>query len=118
MPAYNFKDRFAAAVATGKKKQTVRTRRRDGWTPKVGQPFTGYTRMRRQDCRKLVTSVITEVREVRINPAGFFVDGVKLTEEQAHELARLDGFSSANEMVGWFLETHGRYFFGHLIRWR
>lgn len=34
-----------------------------------------------------------------------------------HELARVDGFKSASDMIAWFKVTHGLPFSGVLIRW-
>jgi hypothetical protein len=118
MPAYNFQQRFADLVECGRKKQTIRARRRDGREPKVGQLFVAYTGMRTKACRQLVTSSIIEVLPIEIL-AGIYLDGRCLTSDEAHKLAIADGFVSANEMLGWFIGTHGRRrFVGHLIRWR
>jgi hypothetical protein len=117
MPAYNFQQRFADLVRRRIKRQTIRARRRDGRLPTIGQDFVGYTGMRTKKCRKLVTGTISEVLPIEIRPDGIQLDGRKLDDAEANTIALLDGFSHANEMVGWFIAQHGRHFVGHLIRW-
>jgi hypothetical protein len=118
MPAYNFQQRFANLVEDGRKKQTIRALRKDRRTPKVGQLFVGYTGMRTKVCRQLLTSSIMKVQRFGIVAGEFYVDTQLLTTEAAHALAIADGFSSANEMLGWFIDQHGRTFNGHIIHWR
>jgi hypothetical protein len=118
MPAYNFQPRFAPLVRRGVKKQTIRARRRDGRVPKIGQAFIGYTGLRTKNCKHLVTGVIAEVLPIEISPSGIHLNGRQLELDAANRLAVLDGFQHVNEMVGWFIEHHGRHFVGHLIRWR
>jgi hypothetical protein len=118
VPAYNFQRRFASLVRRRIKRQTIRALRKDGRDPKAGQLFVGYTGMRTKLCRQLVTSSITEVYTVSIGPAGIRLDDRLLTDQEAHDLAIADGFSCANEMLGWFIANHGRgRFVGHVIRW-
>ena len=117
MPAYNFQQRFAGLVKRRIKRQTIRARRKDGRDPKVGQRFVGYSGLRTKKCRRLVTGTITEVLPIEITPEHFRLAGKVLDIAEANSIALLDGFSHANEMVGWFLATHGRRFAGHLIRW-
>jgi len=118
MPAYNFQPRFVELVLAGAKKQTIRAHRRDGREPKVGQTFIGYTGLRTKACRRLCVGTICEVVSIEISPAGINLNGRQLELDAANRLAFLDGFQHANEMVGWFIEHHGRHFVGHVIRWR
>lgn len=119
MPAYNFQERFARAVELKVKRQTIRAVRRDGWVPKVHQQFVGYTGMRTKACRRLCTSSITEVLPIEISATGIRLAGRLLSNREANNIAIADGFGHVNEMIGWFIETHGRgHFTGHLIRWK
>lgn len=118
MPAYNFQQRFAPLVRSGAKKQTIRARRRDGRVPKEGGLFIGYTGMRTKKCQRLIVSTITAVTAIEISPEGIILNGSKLSIDAANRLAQLDGFQHANEMVGWFIEHHGRRFVGDVIRWQ
>lgn len=118
MPAFNFQQRFAELVRDGRKCQTIRACRKDGRVPKIGAPFIAYTGMRTKHCRILRAAMITEVLPIEISTAGITLNGRLLEMPAAHRLAVLDGFSSANEMIGWFIAMHGRStFVGHVIRW-
>lgn len=117
MPAYNFKERFADLVQKRIKRQTIRAERKDGYIPKVGDLFVGYSGMRTKNCRKLVESRISEVRHIMIDEAGIVVDGKQLGTLDANTLAQMDGFQNAYEMMAWFLEDHGDSFAGRMIRW-
>jgi hypothetical protein len=119
MPAYNFQQRFAEPVELKVKRQTIRARRRDGREPKVGQLFVGYTGLRTKASRLLCTSSITEVMPIEISATGIRLGGRLLSNKEANDIAIADGFAHINEMIGWFIATHGRgIFHGHLIRWR
>jgi hypothetical protein len=50
---------------------------------------------------------------------GFAVwaNGGGQTREQIERLASDDGFSSADDMAEWFIDTHGLPWDGFLIRW-
>lgn len=117
MPAYNFQLRFAEAVRTRVKRQTIRAERKDGYVPEVGAVFKGFTGMRTKKCRFLVEGRISEVLPVVIKPDGIWLAGKPLDEAEANTIALLDGFQDADEMCGWFGRTHGQDFSGHLIRW-
>lgn len=117
MPAYNFQARFADMVAKRIKRQTIRARRKDGRLPNIGDRFIGYTGMRTKKCRRLVESRVSDVKHIIIDPYGIVLDGRQLDDGEANSIALLDGFSHANEMIGWFIENHGKNFAGYLIRW-
>ncbi len=120
MPALNFQKRFAAAVESGEKRQTIRAERADGRLPaKPGHIIALYTGMRTKACRKLAEVECIEVVTFRIDR----VDGeaevrVRSDSADAEAQARADGFESADAMLAWFEETHGLPFRGLLIRWR
>jgi hypothetical protein len=117
MPAYNFKQQFADKVQKRIKRQTIRAERKDGYVPKVGAAFIGYTGMRTKNCRKLVESRISKVLPILIRPTGIWLDGRRLDMAEATTIAMLDGFENADEMRGWFAKAHGESFDGWLIRW-
>lgn len=126
-----FKPRFAFAVGTGTKCQTVRP-----WPklvkdyPKVGDVI---------DCRywcgapyrsaqvKLGTATITEVEPVMVDAEkgiGFLDVNehvgprwVWLMPDRAQAFALADGFGCLAEMLEWFAATHGLPFEGMLIKW-
>ena len=116
MVAYNFQARFADAVASGAKRQTIRAPRKSGHAI-VGQAVQLYTGLRTKGTRKLrdpdplcVTSTYCAIRE----------DGVTLGNHpkvDLDEFARRDGFENFEAMKAWFRETHGLPFIGQLIMW-
>ena len=122
MPAYNFKKQFAEAVKSGKKRCTMRAERKDGRTPSAKVEAKLYTGMRSRECRLLRVVYIRRVRPVTME---FRDDGNTiihlgdeyLNQEEMRQLALRDGFSSIAEMRGFFRETHGERFSGHLIEW-
>lgn len=120
MPALNFQKRFAAAVESGQKRQTIRAERVDGRLPaKPGDVIAFYTGMRTKDCRKLGEGECVEVETIRINRVqGKPIVWVRSENMDAEAQARADGFESAAAMADFFEETHGLPFRGLLIRWR
>lgn len=120
MPALNFQKRFAAAVESGQKRQTIRAERVDGRLPaKPGDIIALYTGMRTKACRKLAEGECIEVETIRINRVGGNpIVWVRCENMDAEAQARADGFENAAAMVGFFEETHGLPFRGLLIRWR
>jgi hypothetical protein len=116
MPAFNFKYRFAKKVESGEKRHTIRARRKN--PPRLGQAFHAFEGMRTMKCRRLLRSTITLVEPIRIAQDGcVYVAGRRLTVDEAHALARADGFTSANELYEFFKETHDLPFDGDLIHW-
>jgi hypothetical protein len=119
MPAYNFQSRFADAVQSGRKTQTIRADRADGRIPKIGSNVALYTGMRTQNCRLLARGIITTVRPFEITGHGiWFLAEEILMPGEAHAIAVADGFTSARAMREWFEETHGLPFKGVLIEWK
>ena len=120
MPALNFQKRFADAVESGAKRQTIRAPRRDGRpSATVGARLYLYTGMRTKGCRKLGEAICTRTAQFVINPAlAIIIDGKVLHSAAAEDdFARADGFDDAPEMIQWFADTHGLPFEGTLIEW-
>jgi len=120
MPALNFQQRFAAAVESGEKRQTIRAVR--ALPLKVGDTLHLFTGMRTRACRRLGTVVCTEVTPFEIVSAGgwsiyWVLDDQCMTNDECDALAKADGFASEYEMTEWFDRTHGLPFEGVLIRW-
>lgn len=116
MPALNFKEQFADAIETGRKRQTVRLGRKR--PIQTGDRLILYTGMRTKQCRKLreVTCqgvyriVIEENETIRIN-------GVALTPPERVSFARADGFASVGRFLAFFRQRYGLPFEGIIIRW-
>jgi hypothetical protein len=116
MVAYSFKARFADAVETRRKRQTIRAE----WKSRHARPgeyLQLYTGMRTKHCRKLVDPdpVCLSVQPVVMNTWGVRIDGEPVGELGG--FAAADGFADWPEMRDWFAETHGFPFTGWLISW-
>jgi len=120
MPAYNFKERFAADVETGSKRQTIRhTRKRP---TKPGDTLYLYVGMRTKRCRKLREAICESVVPILImglyNITLYPEDNERrraLSGPEIDQLAQDDGFASAAEFVGFFWKELP--FKGEIIRW-
>jgi len=132
MPAYSFQKQFVEPVETGRKKHTIRGKRKN--RPKPGQIFYGYYAMRTKQCRKLIQSVITRVQDITIEECErrveyqdgahtFFdypritIDGEVLADDEMEALAQRDGFADLFAMMQ-FWPAQVRPFHGDLIHWK
>ena len=114
-----FKPQFAALVASGKKKQTVRP-----WPkklPRVGDNislryWTGLPYRSKQEIAG--TSIILSVEPVTLEADSVSIDGRLLSPWQLDTFARLDGFADFAALVAWFTGEHGLPFTGILIKWQ
>ena len=128
MVAYNFKKRFAEAVESGRKRQTIRA---GAPRCKVGDALQLYTGQRTKGCRKLRDAVCKQVRRISILEAydsdeqtvpgewKIVLDGKWnwTTDCHSHALARCDGFEDAYALCKWFEAQHGLPFNGHVVNW-
>lgn len=118
MPAYNFKREFAEDVRSGRKRQTIRARRKDGREPKVGETLFLYTGMRTKKCERLRVETCSSVFRIRIEEDWTVsLDGKILTSDERFDLAQRDGFKHAARFLAWFDDVHGMPFDGHVVRW-
>lgn len=126
MPALNFQKRFADAVETGEKRQTVRALRRDGRAHcKPGDTIKLYTGMRTKNCRLLAEARCDAVRSIRVEPTSMEINGRILfsavhhrdADQTDNEFAQADGFDSFMDMADWFRDNHGLPFEGVVITW-
>lgn len=121
MPAYNFKERFAALVESGEKTTTIRRlRRRDN--AMVGRTLQLYTGQRTPACRKLVDPdpVCVAVSAIVIHSEARLVSlrGRMLRGQALADLARADGFDDLVEFFEFFRRPDGSPFHGIFIKWR
>lgn len=116
MPAYNFKSRFAALVAQGRKRQTIRRPRKRPTRP--GDRLKLYTGMRTKACKLLAEGTCIDVMSIRITHGFVYLDERELSYQEASDLARVDGFGSVEEMVGFFDDTYGLPVEMELIKWQ
>ena len=118
MVAYNFQARFAKAVASGQKRQTIRAPRKGTGHAKPGDRLQLYTGMGPKACRKICEAICCESCAIRIEHDRVFVGPQEIdTSDGLDRLARSDGFASWAAMGDWFRTTYGLPFQGHLIRW-
>lgn len=118
MVAYNFQVKFADAVASGQKRQTIRAPRKDDRHAKPGDKLQLFTGMRTKSCRKLIEPDPTCIRveALTIDRDGIhYADGGECTTPDV--VARRDGFADFSAMLAWFETTHGLPFSGVLIQW-
>lgn len=125
MAAINFRKEFAALVKSGKKRCTMRQRRKNGYVPAVGECLALYTGMRSKGCEKLNTVTVKAVRPVIIElekaldqeRTVVVLDGKPLSLAEIRELALRDGFSSVAEFRGFFRSQYGTQAHLYLIEW-
>jgi len=120
MPAYNFKRQFAPKVEDGTKRQTIRRPRKR--PTKVGDTLYLYVGQRTRHCRRLRVETCIAVTPILImglyNITIFPKDNAlrrALSPPEINELARADGFQSANEFVKFFWKELP--FMGEMIQW-
>ncbi len=120
MPALNFQARFADAVESGQKRQTIR---RVWKRPiKQGDTLYLYAGMRTKRCRKLMTADCLSVRPVTIDVAHYvfrhtIVAGKYGGYDHLNRFAKQDGFDSWEEMRDFFKRKYELPFDGVLITW-
>lgn len=114
-----FKPQFAAAVAAGTKRQTVRPMPHR--MPEAGdgislRTWTGLPYRSRQ--RILGETTIERVREVKMHATGQIeLAGRYLPTPEMEAFARADGFADLEALLAWFHAEHGLPFTGILIEW-
>ena len=125
MPSLNFKAKFAHAIASGKKRQTIRPLGKRKY--KRGEKVYLYTGQRTKNCRLLGTAIIVDVRNIEIkndiSPAIVRIQGVDGIPYQMDEItldlyAKHDGFSSVADFLNFFKDLYGDVFRGQEITWR
>lgn len=121
MPAINFQARFADAVKSGLKRQTIRPVRR-GRPIKIGDLLRLYTGQRTKDCRFLGSGRCDGVARITMDLAPkkkpvIFIGSRQLPMETFESMAKSDGFKNWREMREWFSDRYGGKFEGVVIRW-
>jgi len=117
MPAYNFKAQFADDVENGRKRQTIRPKRKRKTKP--GETLFLYTGMRTKKCRKLCEVVCESVTPIKIY-SGLRIrvgNGWLSSIAGVGDLALSDGFKNVNEFYEFFEKQYGLPFEGELIKW-
>ena len=118
MPVINFRQRFADAILSGRKRQTIRAPRGDHRPHAIiGGPLALYIGMRTKSCRKLMDAVCTNRRQIVItsDPYRVIVNGKPI--EDVDDFAVADGFEGSADFYEFFAKVHGLPFEGWLIEW-
>lgn len=123
MAQFNFKGQFADQVRDGRKKQTIRAKRKR--PPRVGEIAYLFTGLRTKQCQRLGAKLIISVEEIQITERHIGITHERESSDITHilgprETANLiiaDGFDTAEDFFTFFREQHGFPFFGHLTKW-
>ena len=132
MPLLGFEAQFAEAVATGRKRQTIRKLRKDGRDPKVGDRLHFYTGPYRPGERKKIgeaTCSATGRIELRRDDADdrdvIYVSFHTDTPDRFPRgqgaltwIAKADGFPDVETLIGYVERTYGFPFEGTVTRWK
>lgn len=121
MAAYNFQKQFVPLIESGAKRSTIRQRRKNGYLPRQGDILRLYNGMRTKQCR-LIREVAVEAVEpiviyARHGCADVFINGNRLSDFEAMDLAKSDGFKGIREFAEFFEEKYGPELQAYLIRW-
>ena len=116
MPAYSFKERFIQPIKDGKKKQTIRAKRKH--QIKVGDIVYLYYGMRSKHCIKIGEGICTKVIDVLFLGTGWFVNKKLLHGKKADKFAQADGFKNFDDMYNWWEENNSFPFKGEIIYWQ
>lgn len=115
MPSLSFQKRFAPAIESGTKCQTIRAQRKR--PIKKGDKLYLFTGMRTPQCKRIKETVCSSVRYVHIErDRVVYADGGEVLALDC--FAQRDGFKDFKEMVAWLEKVHHLPFYGQIIRWR
>lgn len=120
MVAYSFKQRFAAPILSGLKRQTIRADRRRHARP--GEALQLYTGMRTRHCRLIARATCLDVSPITLifrDGEGVVLEGLKSTYGDMDGFACADGFDSWADLSQFWRDNHPavEVFDGVLIRW-
>lgn len=103
MPAYNFQSQFVPMIEDGKKKHTIRRRRKKNPT-KPGQTLWLYTGMRTKKCKIIKDTACTAIAPIVIyaDIGQVRLDGRLLPLDEMMRFAVQDGFADYMEFFKFF----------------
>jgi hypothetical protein len=114
-----FQPQFAEAVRSGVKCQTIRPPRIRPITIGtelslrrwLGAPY----RSKQEELRK---GICFRASRIKIVYHMIWINEIELSEEEAHDVARHDGFESVDKLMVWFKQVHSLPFEGTLLKWK
>lgn len=114
MPLYNFQRRFKAMILSGRKRHTIRAKRKRETKP--GETLHLYCGLRTKATELLLRPTCTRVDDIRIpNEHDVLINGEPLDQSEKDSLAYSDGFDDFADMMKFW---DGRLpFEGDLIHW-
>jgi len=118
MPALNFKAQFAEEVEEGRKRQTIRLRRKK--PIRVGDRLFLFAGMRTKQCRRLragTEAYCQSTEPIEIRNGRVMVNGRGLTLFEIWRLAKADGFETPEAFFSFFRNQYGLPVEGDVIRW-
>lgn len=112
MPVINFYPRFAADVAAGRIRQTIRLRKVNSGN--LVELFSGQ--------RALGVGRVDAVRQVLVSYDAYepaiVVDGLKLDSLATHRFARACGFPGVAELIDFYADYYTMPLNGYLVEWQ
>lgn len=126
MGIYNFQERFVSRIEADPPDKTHTIRAKRKYPDKPGDPMYLYTALRTKRARRLraggrsevpTCSAVQDIRIVRSRGkrAQIFIDGERLTVDEAEAFARRDGFTSFADMMQFW--TGRLPFSGDVYHW-
>jgi len=102
----DFKARFIDPIRSGRKSQTIRTRR----YANIGGPVHLFHGLRRSGCIKIGSATIIDAFNIDITPGGVcWITGQRLmSEEEKLDLAVRDGFETFSELYEFMSDLYGK----------
>lgn len=117
MPSLSYKEQFIMPVKSGRKKHTIRAKRKK--PIKVGDTLYMFYGMRTKYCTRIGQAVCTKVEQITIYQNGLcYVNGKRLTLRDRDDLAYRDGFENYFEMLGFWIDNNTLPFKGDIIHWQ
>lgn len=116
---------FAARVADGSKRQTIRPPRKRPISPGdvlslrewEGSPYRSPQRILRHALCSAVEPIRLDGMVESYAPLRVDLAGGRLWPSEAEAFARADGFPTAGDMARWWRKFHALPFEGEVIRW-
>jgi hypothetical protein len=116
MGLYNFEARFVPYIKAGKKRHTIRARRKNPDRP--GKTMYLYSGLRTKNAKLIMKTHCTRVEQISITTdQRVYINGVQLDGAELQQLARTDGFESFTEMMNYWREKDNLPFAGDIIHW-
>jgi hypothetical protein len=121
MPGLSFKPRFEQPVHAGTKRHTIRGNRKRRF--RAGDALFLWVSMRTKGRRFIGYTTARSVEDVAIDldtapfRLAIAIDGRRLDDSEADQLARADGFSHIREMYDFWLENNTLPFEGQIVHW-